>query len=210
LHDEREWTLPGSELQWEAVRRGLYGVVNDADGTAHNYAYLDPSCGYALCGKTGSAEVASPWVVSYALRYVDEHDHERTTTVAASTRSEAIAEFVRTHPRAAVDYQDIEIAETWPDQPPEHGRLHSHAWFAGYLQPLNSGGQPDYTRTAPIAFAVLVEFGGSGGRVSAPIGRDVALKIIELLGPHLDADQPVAGAQIADAAAPQSAGREQP
>jgi hypothetical protein len=35
---------------------------------------------------------------------------------------------------------------------------------------------------------VLVEFGGSGGRVAGPIGRDAALKIIELLGPDLDAD----------------------
>ncbi|HRX85159.1 MAG TPA: penicillin-binding transpeptidase domain-containing protein [Phycisphaerae bacterium] len=187
--DDRKWELPGTATQWAAIRRGLYGVVNDSDGTAHRTAYIDPDCGYYLCGKTGSAEVSSPWVVSYSFKYVDADEKEHTELIHASTKNDAIADFVRSHPGAALDYRDIEVAETWPDRPPEHGRRHSHAWFAGYLDPVAPGGGPDLSRTPPIAFAVLVEFGGSGGRVSAPIGRQVALKILDLLGPELNEER---------------------
>lgn len=188
LRDTRVWTLPGPDAQWSAIRRGLYGVVNDSDGTARRTAYLEPSSGYALCGKTGSAEVVSPWVVSYTIRYVDEAEREGVALIPASTKNEAVAEFVRQHPGCAFDFRDVEVAATWPDRLPEHGRHHSHAWFGGYLQPLSPSGTPLPGRTPPIAFSVLVEFGGSGGRVAGPIGRDAALKIIELLGPDLDAD----------------------
>jgi len=186
--DARVWRLPGSNAEWAAIRRGLYGVVNDTDGTAHKTAFLPPSTGYAICGKTGSAEVASPWAVAYTIRYVDTDEQEHVALIHASTAHEAIADFVREHPGCAFDYRDVKVAATWPDRPPEHGRRHSHAWFAGYLQSVSSNGSPLAGRTPPLAFSVLIEFGGSGGRVAGPIARDAALKIIELLGPDLNPD----------------------
>lgn len=186
--DDAEWRLPGSAAQWGAIRRGMFGVVNDNDGTAHRTAYIDPDCGWYLCGKTGSAEVAGAWPISYSVKFADAQDREHAEIVPASTQNDAIDDILRRYPGAAIDYRDISVAQTWPDRPPEHGRRHSHAWFAGYLAPAGAGGGVDTSRTPPIAFAVLVEFGGSGGRVSAPIGRQVALKIMELLGPDLDKD----------------------
>lgn len=190
LRDDLRWTLPGTDPQWQAIRKGLYGVVNDSDGTAHKYAYVGPECGYAIFGKTGSAEVMNPWVVSYAIPYVDAYNQEDVAIVHASTLNEAIEKFAASHhPDCAFSYRDIRVAETWPpERLAESGRLHSHAWFAGYLHPVDAAGRPIPGRTPPIAFAVLVEFGGSGGRVSAPIGREVALKIIEMLGPDLNSD----------------------
>ncbi len=189
--DERAWTLPCAAAHWQAIRRGLYGVVNDADGTAHRTAYLDPKFGYALCGKTGSAETL-PWVISYQVLYGESADEERTAIIPASTRREAIEAFTREYPGRAFADADVTVHERWPDRPPEHGRRHSHAWFAGYLQPLDASGQPAWNRPPRIAFAVLVEFGGSGGRVAAPIGQAVAETIVRTLGPGLDPDAPPA------------------
>ena len=56
LGDERRWRVPADPEHWQVIRRGLYRVVNDVAGTARRTAYLAPSSGFALCGKTGSAE----------------------------------------------------------------------------------------------------------------------------------------------------------
>ncbi|MCB9850670.1 MAG: hypothetical protein H6817_08185 [Phycisphaerales bacterium] len=190
MRHEADWPLPGTPPMWAAIRRGLYGVVNDNDGTAHRTAYIDPSCGYALCGKTGSAEVSRSWNVSYRIPYVDDQDHEHVAIIRATSRNEAHEVFVHKYPGCAFAPGDVKVAEQWPDRLPEHRRKHSHAWFAGYLAPVDGAGNLRSDRTPPIAFALLVEFGGSGGRVAAPIGREVARKLIEVLGPDLDADAP--------------------
>ncbi len=41
--------------------------------------------------------------------------------------------------------------------------------------------------------SVLIEFGGSGGRTSGPLGRDVAATLLSVLGPDLDPDYRGAG-----------------
>jgi penicillin-binding protein 2 len=198
--DDISWTLPGSTAAWAAIRRGLYGVVNDADGTAHRTAYVAPDCGYALCGKTGSAEVGAG-AIRYRIRYGESDALEQVVTVPATKLSEALEWFVERYPHEAVDPRDITVAERWPNRPPEHGRKHSHAWFAGYLAPLAANGQPDPRRTPPIAFSVLVEYGGSGGRVSGPIGQAVVHTLLEQLGPDLDPNHVASATQVADGAA---------
>jgi cell division protein FtsI/penicillin-binding protein 2 len=189
LSDSARWTLPGDTAHWRAIRQGLYGVVNDTDGTSHKTAYLDPSTGYALCGKTGSAQARS-WPVSYRIPYVDADDNEDVAIVRSTTRKGAEEDFVREFPGCAFDRLDVTVHERWPPHPPTSGDMHSHAWFVGYLQPVDASGQPIWSQRPPIAFAVMVEFGGSGGRVAGPIGKKVAEVLIATLGPGLDADAP--------------------
>ena len=78
------------------------------------------------------------------------------------------------------------VARRWPPDPPVGGGKHSHAWFGGYLQEVDERGDPDWSKEPRIAFAVLVEFGGSGGRTSGPLARDVARQVIEVFGEDLE------------------------
>jgi penicillin-binding protein 2 len=50
------------------------------------------------------------------------------------------------------------------------GRLPDHAWFAGYVP-------ADEPR---VAFAVVIEHGGSGGKVAGPVARDFVKLLLEL------------------------------
>jgi hypothetical protein len=95
----------------------------------------------------------------------------------------AVERFERENPGAVVDAGGVEIASRWPPNPPEDGENHSHAWFGGYLQALGADGHPDYVQTPRLAFAVLVEFGGSGGQVSGPLAREVAAECLRILIP---------------------------
>ena len=38
-----EWGIPATPEQWSAVRRGIYGVVNDPDGTVLYLAEVVPA-----------------------------------------------------------------------------------------------------------------------------------------------------------------------
>jgi penicillin-binding protein 2 len=57
--DTPEWTLPIAPAHWGAIRRGIFGVVNDPNGTAYKHAHFEHPH-WVLCGKTGSA-TAHPW-----------------------------------------------------------------------------------------------------------------------------------------------------
>ena len=95
--------------------------------------------------------------------------------------------FRHEHPSWTFDPARVEVASRWPTHPPPDGEHHSHAWFGGFLQPLDGHHQPDWLREAPVAFAVLVEFGGSGGQTSGPLATQVAAELLDALGPELDA-----------------------
>ena len=184
------WQLPGCDANWRAIRRGMYGVVNDSDGTAHSTAYWkNPH--YALCGKTGSAQTARR-AVEYSVQCADAHESIHPVVIPAD--SKRVAEDILTndpqYADCAFDRNELTAHAWWPVDPPPTGRMYSHAWFIGYLQPLDPLGQPLLDRTPPIAFAVMVEYGGSGGRVSAPIGRKLAQILVDTLGPQLDPDAP--------------------
>jgi penicillin-binding protein 2 len=49
------------------------------------------------------------------------------------------------------------------------GRLPDHAWFAGYVP----------AQAPRVAFVVVVEHGGSGGKVAGPIARDFVKLLID-------------------------------
>jgi len=179
-----QWTLPGTGEQWAAIRRGIYGVVNDPQGTAYKYAHFVNER-YALCGKTGSA-TATPWPTAYRVPYIDEYRNQREAIIRKGAKAPAIERFRKEHPLAIFDPGSVEVARRWPPNPPEEGGRHAHAWFAGFLQPIDAAGRPNWSRTPRVAFAVLVEFGGSGGRTSGPLAKEIAAELLEVLGPDLD------------------------
>jgi penicillin-binding protein 2 len=188
-----EWVIPATPQQWAAIRQGIYGVVNDPTGTAYNQAHFVRD-GYAVCGKTGSA-TAHPWPTSYRVPYEDASGVRRETVVRAGAKQQAIKQFGTAHPKATVDPAETEVASKWPPDPPPPGEDYSHAWFAGYLQALDMGGQPVWSQEPRVAFAILVEFGGSGGYTSGPLAKKVAAELLDLFGPELNVDTPV----VADA-----------
>ena len=180
-----EWTLPGSPAEWAAIRRGIYGVVNDTEGTAYNYAHFQHE-NYALCGKTGSA-TAAPWPTAYRIPYKDEYHSDREAIIPEGAKGPALDRFRTMYPLATLDPGKVEVARRWPPAPPAEGGNHAHAWFGGYLQKLDSAGLPAWSHTPRVAFAALVEFGGSGGRTTGPLAKEIAGILLEMLGPDLDA-----------------------
>lgn len=178
------WELPATPAHWQAIRRGIYGVVNDPAGTAYRYAhFVHPR--WALCGKTGSA-TAHPWPTAYRVLFVDQAGESAEVLVRAGSRASAIERFTRERPGVTFDPAQVQVAERWPVTPPARGENHSHAWFGGFLQPLTDDGLPDWSRTSPVAFAVLVEFGGSGGRTSGPLAKSVSAALLDTFGENLD------------------------
>ncbi len=171
------WTLPVSDKHMRAIRKAMYGVVNDPNGTAYDYArFVDDR--FALVGKTGSA-TATPWPTSYRIKYQDGHGTQIETVVRAGSRQSAIDRFLLAHPAATFNPDDVLVASHWPVLPPPPGQRHAHAWFGGFLQPLSTDGQPDWTVTPRFAFAALVEFGGSGGRVTGPLAKRIARTLVD-------------------------------
>lgn len=186
-----EWTLPGQAAHWQAIRQGMFNVVNHPEGTAYRYARFEHES-YALCGKTGSATAyARP--TSYRIPYVDPEGREQVAFVRAGGKKAALDLLKQEYPEALYDPAEATVATTWPpevDPTAKQRTHHAHAWFAGYLQAVDAEGQPRWSVTPRIAFVVLIEFGESGGRAAGPAAREVAAKILELLGPELDADAP--------------------
>lgn len=183
-----EWILPATKDEWRAIREGIYKAVNDPAGTAYEHARLDvdPHRGlYVLCAKTGSA-TAHPWPTAYRIPYIDADGAERTTVVRAGSKHTAMRRFAREYPDATARADAVEVAGRWPRQRPTPGEGFSHAWVGGFLQPCESNGQPDWSAEPPVAFAVLVEFGGSGGRIAGPLARRVAEDLLAMYGPELD------------------------
>ncbi len=178
-----EWVIPATDEQWRAIRRGIYGVVNDPTGTAYQYARFEHDR-WALCGKTGSA-TAHPWPTSYRVDWGGEQGAEQVTLVRAGSRRSAIERFRAEHPSATVEPSAVNVAGRWPPYPPPAGEEFSHAWVAGVLQALDSAGQPDWSKEPRVAFAILVEFGGSGGRTSGPLAKAVAAELLNVFGPEL-------------------------
>jgi penicillin-binding protein 2 len=178
--------LPVKPHQWRAVREGLFRVTNDPGGTAYRTAHWTNGR-YALCGKTGSATTpATP--THYQIEYQEGGGRLRFAIVAAKTRHNAAQEFRREHPEAEFDARDVVPCAWYPPKRIPGQEKYAHAWFGGYLQPVGEDGRPLPDRTPPVAFAVLVEFGSSGGHVSGPLGQDVARILCDMLGPELDPD----------------------
>jgi len=183
-----EWIIPATSEQWSAIRSGIYGVVNDPEGTAYKYARFIHDR-YVICGKTGSA-TAHAWPTSYRIPYIDAKGVEGEAIVPAGAKQPAIDRFTAQYPQATFDPTKVTVAGRWPPHAPPEGQNFSHAWFGGYLQEVDEYHQPIWSLEPRIAFAVLVEFGGSGGRTSGPLAKRIAAELLEVLGNELDVDAP--------------------
>lgn len=169
------WRLPVEDAVWHIVRRGMYAGVNDPYGTSRAARLECPD--YVLCGKSGSAET-SLRVISYRVTYEDAEGTTRYELVPANFRRQAVERFLHDHPDLNRDQLfNVVAAEKWPKTAAEKGR-HTHAWFTGFIQRTNDASHPQWEHTPRIALAVLLEFGGSGGRTAGPACRDVARLIV--------------------------------
>jgi len=162
---------PAAALDEEAVRtlrRGMWRVVNERGGTASD-ARLDYP-GYELCGKTGSAQTVAR---ALAWRYTCEWPDGQREEIVAATEEDALATFGDEKPRivghrAAERYPALLEGETLP----------AHAWFMGFVQPATTPrGRAPTGRV--YAISVIIEFGGSGGRVAAPVAKQIAEYLLE-------------------------------
>jgi len=154
-----ESALPGVRASdFAVVREGLYRCVNQPGGTAYEGARMEDM---VVCGKTGSAQAVprvSEWKFTFASR------DGRIEELVAPTREAAEA---RLDSAQTWELQSRRVANRWPPAESGRGKDRTHAWFAGFAP-----------REDPrLALALVIEYGGSGGKVAAPVGR----RIFELL-----------------------------
>jgi cell division protein FtsI/penicillin-binding protein 2 len=162
---------PFDDRHLQVLRRGMWRVVNDPHGTGRT-ARLDRT-DYEFCGKTGSAQ-AVPFVI--ATRYICEWPDGRREEVIALSEAEALAQFGADKPQVI----GRRVAERYPELG-EDGKLPSHAWFMGFTQP--AGTRRGAAPKGPVyAIAVVIEFGGSGGQVAAPVAKSIAEYLLAQYG----------------------------
>ena len=122
----------------DMVRRGMEAVVLTAGGSGHG---VDATLPVVIAAKTGSAQahpLRVPLRDAYGDFILDENGRRRMRALELSTRDHENPEapwFRRVNPMT--------------DEKPRQ----SHAWFVGYAPAENP----------QVAFAVFVEYGGSGG-----------------------------------------------
>jgi penicillin-binding protein 2 len=156
------------EQHMAVLRTGMWRVVNERGATGYQARLTSNE--YEICGKTGSAQtsrrVIRKW---YKLEWPDGH----TETVKAVSRREALARFPDPKPRVV----DDGINELFPP-PQADGKLPSHAWFIAYTQSKDTprGAAP---RDHAYAISVIIEFGGSGGKVAGPVAKAIAELLVE-------------------------------
>lgn len=163
------------EKHLRVLRDGMWRVVNEAGGTASHAQLARRNT--ELCGKTGSAQTV-PAVLS--TEFIFRTVHEKRLSATAVSEGDARALLAE-----QVDPESLELigrraAERYP--PWKVGeRLPSHAWFIGFTQPADTPrGAPPTGRS--LAISVLIEFGGSGGRVAGPVAKHVIEAIISETG----------------------------
>ncbi len=133
-----------------AARDGMIRVVNSPAGTGTLLQRRD----VLLAGKTGTAQAAS---LSYVIRdaagraVLDEKGDERRALVQLSTKENP-------NPRVP-----------WYRGTGAGNKEKNHAWFIGFAPAENPR----------IAFAVLLEYGGSGGLAAAGVAKGVIEACVE-------------------------------
>ena len=115
--------------------------------------------------------ITTPQGTSRPLPRADEPVRMVAPAVAGRLEQEMIR-VVRsgTGRRAALGDGYVVAGKTGTAEASDDKSIESHAWFVGYITNEN----------APYAISVLVENGGSGGGVAAPLARKVLQKAVNL------------------------------
>jgi cell division protein FtsI/penicillin-binding protein 2 len=152
----------------------MWKVVND-QGTAKQ-AQIEVA-GYEMCGKTGSAQaiprrISNKWTLEF-----EDGIRQETVEGLSITGDDILARYDDPRPK-------IVGRHTYERFPPlgVDGKLPSHAWFTGYTQATGTprGATP---RGRSLAISVIIEYGGSGGRVAGPCAKQIAESILSAKPP---------------------------
>ena len=164
----RDWEPPATgdydDGILRTIRTGMWRVVNDRGGTADRAKLDHPD--HVLCGKTGSAQAVSRPVSR--RWFLDWPDGRREEVIAGLSRAALLARYDDPKPTIA----GYRTYERFPPIP-EGGKLPSHAWFIGFTQ-SKSTPKGEWPRGKVYAISVIVEYGGSGGRVAGPVAKRIA------------------------------------
>jgi cell division protein FtsI/penicillin-binding protein 2 len=138
----------------EMARRGMTAAVQSTGGTGHS---IDSTLPVPIAGKTGSAQ-AHP--LSIAIR--DEHGVQKR-----DSKGRALTEPLLAASRAAPNPLAPWYRRTSPMEK-DDPQL-AHGWYTGYLPADNP----------QIAFAVFVEYGGSGGTSAGSVVTQMADALVK-------------------------------
>ena len=159
--------LSAEDLAWSAIGQGrvLATPMHMAlivSAIANDGMMLEPRLLKAI---------TTPQGTSRPLPRADEPVRMVSTAVADRIEQEMIR-VVRsgTGRRAALGDGYVVAGKTGSAEASDDKSIASHAWFVGYITNEN----------APYAISVLVENGGSGGGVAAPLARKVLQKAVNL------------------------------
>ena len=148
----------------QVLRKGMWRVINERGGTAYDARLKSDE--FEMCGKTGSAQAAPRTIrKKYVLR---RSDGRREEVIAPSLRA-ALERYGDEKPEVISD----SVYEYFPSPDAAGGSHPSHAWFMSYTQPRGTprGAGPS---GQSYALGVVIEYGGSGGRVAGPVAREIA------------------------------------
>ncbi|MGF1634707.1 MAG: penicillin-binding transpeptidase domain-containing protein [Phycisphaerae bacterium] len=142
----------------EAAREGMIAVINGPAGTGHLWQRSGPNKEtppLLIAGKTGTAQAAP---LTYTLR--DEHGQVVLDETGRPVRRKLpLGTYEEPNPRLP-----------WYRGYGDEQTKISHAWFIGFA-PADD---------PKIAFAVLVEYGGSGGKAAGSVARQIIDACVDL------------------------------
>ena len=159
--------LSADDLAWSSIGQGRVlatplHMALIASAIANDGVMLEPRLLSAITTAQGTAR---------ALPKAQEPVRMMSADIAARLEEEMIRVVKRgTGTRAALGNGYVVAGKTGSAEASNDKSIESHAWFVGYITNDN----------APYAISVLVENGGSGGGVAAPLARKALQKAINL------------------------------
>ncbi|HWE04762.1 MAG TPA: penicillin-binding transpeptidase domain-containing protein [Tepidisphaeraceae bacterium] len=131
-----------------AAKLGMYNVVNALAGTGTSLVVGDKMLqALHICGKTGTAQ-ASRFTV---------HVRDASGKIVLDEKNQPVRRFIEP---STPTHRNLEAP--WYRSADAEGKQLDHAWYIGFAP----------AEHPKIAFAVMVEYGGSGGRAAASVARD--------------------------------------
>jgi penicillin-binding protein 2 len=131
-----------------AAKDGMFRVVNSRAGTGTQILFRAPKlAGIAICGKTGTAQAGR-----FAIKVIDEKTGLPVKDERGKPKLVYIDPSTKDHPNPLAP---------WYRGGGEDGKDLNHAWYIGFAPAENPR----------VAFAVMVEYGGSGGYAAGGVAR---------------------------------------